>query len=106
MQAKNRASIPDDPVKESNKPGYVTFAQTSAPNSRSTQVFINYGDNSGLDKQRFAPFGKVISGMTSVEKIYAGDREKPNQGSITTEGNTYLKAQFPKLDYIKTATIE
>src|SRR3984885_15058879 len=67
--------IQDDPVKTSNVRTAVTFAQTSEPNSRSTQLFINYGDNSRLDASRFAPFGKVISGMENVDMIYAGDLE-------------------------------
>jgi peptidyl-prolyl cis-trans isomerase A (cyclophilin A) len=106
VQAKFKASIKDDPVKESNKRGYVTFAQTSAPNSRSTQIFVNYKDNSFLDSQRFAPFGQVVSGMDAVDKINADAGEKPNQGSIQSQGNVYLKATFPKLDYVKKATIE
>ena len=106
VQTKFRNSIKDDPVKESNKRGYVTFAQTSAPNSRSTQIFVNYKDNSFLDPQRFAPFGQVISGMDAVDKINSEYGEKPNQGSIQQQGNAYLKAQFPKLDYVKKATIE
>jgi peptidyl-prolyl cis-trans isomerase A (cyclophilin A) len=106
VQAKFKASIKDDPVKESNKRGYVTFAQTSAPNSRSTQIFVNYKDNSFLDSQRFAPFGQVVSGMDAVDKISADAGEKPNQGSIQSQGNAYLKASFPKLDYVKKATIE
>jgi len=106
VQAKWRNSIKDDPVKESNKRGYVTFAQTSAPNSRSTQIFVNFKDNSFLDSQRFAPFGQVTSGMDNVDKITPEYGEKPNQGSIQSQGNTYLKAQFPKLDYVKKATIE
>src|SRR6476660_2827249 len=106
VQTKYRGTIKDDPVKESNKKGYVTFAQTSAPNSRSTQIFINFKDNAFLDSQRFAPFGQVTSGMDNVEKITAQYGEKPNQGSIQSQGNTYLKAQFPKLDYVKKATIE
>jgi peptidyl-prolyl cis-trans isomerase A (cyclophilin A) len=106
VQAKYRSSIKDDPVKESNKRGYVTFAQTSAPNSRSTQIFVNYKDNGFLDSQRFAPFGQVISGMDAVDKINADYGEKPIQASIQQQGNVYLKSQFPKLDYVKKATIE
>ncbi len=100
------ANIPDDPVKESNKRGYVTFAQTAAPNSRSTQIFINFGDNSFLDGQRFAPFAKVVSGMDVVDKINAGYGERPNQGMIQTQGNAYLEKDFPKLDYVKKASIQ
>jgi len=106
VQKKFSGTIKDDPVKESNKRGYVTFAQTSAPNSRSTQIFINFKDNSFLDSQRFAPFGQVISGMDSVQKISAEAGEKPNQGAIQAQGNAYLKAEFPKLDYVKKATIQ
>jgi peptidyl-prolyl cis-trans isomerase A (cyclophilin A) len=97
--------IQDDPVKTSNVRGAVTFAQTSAPNSRSTQLFINFGSNAFLDNQRFAPFGKVVSGMENVDMIYSGDGEKPDQGRITAEGNAYLEKAFPRLDYIKTARI-
>jgi peptidyl-prolyl cis-trans isomerase A (cyclophilin A) len=106
VQAKFKSTIKDDPVKESNKKGYVTFAQTSAPDSRSTQIFVNYKDNSFLDSQRFAPFGQVVSGMDAVEKINADSGEKPNQGMIQSQGNAYLKKDFPKLDYVKKATIE
>jgi peptidyl-prolyl cis-trans isomerase A (cyclophilin A) len=106
VQTKYRGTIKDDAVKESNKKGFVTFAQTSAPNSRSTQIFINYGDNSRLDKDRFAPFGEVTSGMDNVEKINSDSAEKPQQGQIQAEGNKYLKVSFPKLDYVKKATIE
>ncbi len=97
--------IHDDPVKTSNVRGAVTFAQTSAPNSRSTQLFINYGDNSRLDASRFAPFGKVVSGMEFVDQIYSGDAENPDQQQIEQQGNAYLNKAFPNLDYIKTATI-
>lgn len=95
----------DEPTKQSNKKGYITFARTGAPNSRGTQVFINYKDNAFLDNQGFAPFGEVVQGMDIVEKITAQYGEKPNQGEITTSGNAYLSKEFPKLDYIKTATI-
>jgi peptidyl-prolyl cis-trans isomerase A (cyclophilin A) len=99
------ANIPDDPVKESNKRGMMTFAQTSLPNSRSTQFFINYGDNSRLDADRFAPFARVTQGMDVMDKIYSGYGEQPNQGSIQAEGKAYLDRQFPKLDRILSATI-
>jgi peptidyl-prolyl cis-trans isomerase A (cyclophilin A) len=106
VQTKFKDSIKDDPVKESNKRGFVTFAQTSAPNSRSTQIFVNFKDNAFLDSQRFAPFGEVISGMDAVDKINAEYGEKPQQGSIQSQGNVYLKASFPKMDYVKKATIQ
>jgi peptidyl-prolyl cis-trans isomerase A (cyclophilin A) len=97
-------TIKDDPVKQGNKKGYVTFA-TSGPDSRSTQVFVNFKDNSFLDSQKFAAFGRVTEGMAVVEKITAQYGEKPNQGAIQTEGNVYLNKEFPKLDFVKTATI-
>jgi peptidyl-prolyl cis-trans isomerase A (cyclophilin A) len=100
------ANIQDDPKGQSNKKGYVTFAKTNAPNTRSTQVFINYKDNGFLDAQGFTPFGQVISGMDVVEKITSQYGEKPNQGMIQSEGNAYLNKDFPKLDFVKKATIE
>ncbi len=98
------ANIPDDPVKQSNKRGFITFA-TAGPNTRTTQVFINYGDNSRLDADGFAPFGQVISGMEVVDKINPEYREDPMQGLIQREGNAYLMKDFPRLDYVKKATI-
>jgi len=97
--------IPDDPVKTSNVRGTVTFAATASPDSRSTQLFINFGDNARLDSSRFAPLGKVISGMENVDQIYSGDRENPDQSRIQEEGNAYLEKAFPNLDYIKTARV-
>jgi peptidyl-prolyl cis-trans isomerase A (cyclophilin A) len=96
----------DDPVKQSNKRGMVTYAQSSAPNSRSTQLFINYGNNSRLDADRFAPFGEVIEGMDVADQIYSGYGEQPDQGAITNQGKAYLDRQFPRLDRIITAVIE
>lgn len=96
----------DEPVVKSNKPGYVSFAKTNAPNSRSTQIFINYGDNArSLDPQGFAPFGKVISGMDVVSAISSAHGEDPVQQAITMRGSAYLKEAFPKLDFINTARI-
>jgi len=97
--------IADDPVKESNKRGYITFA-TAGPNSRTTQVFINFADNTGLDRQGFGPFGTVTTGMEVVDKINAQYGQKPVQAQIQSQGNAYLNKDFPKLDYVKKATIE
>lgn len=94
----------DDPVKESNKQGYVTFA-TAGPDSRSTQFFINFGDNSRLDATGFSPFGRVVSGMDVVNQINSEYGERPSQRDIETEGNAYLAREFPNLDFIKKASI-
>jgi peptidyl-prolyl cis-trans isomerase A (cyclophilin A) len=104
------ANIPDDPVKTSNKRGTISFA-TAGPNTRTTQVFINFADNSQLDDRGFAPFGQVVSGMNVVDRLNAEYGEGaprgngPNQGRIQMEGNTYLMKGFPRMDYVKKATI-
>ena len=105
------ARIGVDPVKESNLRGYITYAMAGTPDSRTTQVFINFRDNAGLDRQGFAPFGQVSKGMDVVDKLFAGYGEGapsgqgPNQGRVQAEGNAYLMKEFPKLDYIKKASI-
>jgi peptidyl-prolyl cis-trans isomerase A (cyclophilin A) len=99
------APIPDDPVKASNTRGAVTFASTMQPNTRSTHLFINLGDNAKLDSMGFAPIGRVVSGMNVVDDIYPGFGEEPNQDQIAAQGNAYLNKNFPQLDYIKTARI-
>lgn len=103
--AKWDINIMDDEVKQSNQRGYITFAKTGAPHSRSTQVFVNFKDNSFLDSQGFAPFGKVIEGMDVVDKISSAHGESPDQGTLTARGNAYLKSKFPQLDYIRTARL-
>ena len=105
------ANIKDDPVKQSNHRGTITFA-TAGPDTRTTQVFINFGDNAALDGQGFAAFGKVVSGMDVVDQLYNGygegapDGNGPDQGRLEQQGNAYLQKAFPKLDFIKKATIE
>jgi len=104
------ARIKDDPVRISNKRTFVTFA-TAGTNTRTTQVFISFSDNSNLDAQGFAPFGQVVSGMKVVDSLYNGYGEGapggrgPDQGRVQKEGNAYLASAFPNLDYVKKATI-
>jgi peptidyl-prolyl cis-trans isomerase A (cyclophilin A) len=100
-----RANIPDDPVTQNNKRGTLVFA-TAGPNTRTTQLFINFRDNTrSLDPQGFAPFGTVVSGMEVVDKINAEYGEQPDQGRIHEQGNAYLVKSFPRLDFIKRASI-
>ncbi len=104
------ANIPDDKVTQTNKRGRLTFA-TSGPNSRTTQMFINFSNNAGLDGQGFAPIGEVTTGMEVIDKLYAEYGEGapsgrgPDQGQLQAEGNAYLSKSFPKLDKIISAKI-
>ena len=112
MAAWQPATIADDPVTQSNTRGMVTFAKTGAPNSRTTQIFINYGNNARLDGMGFAPFGEVVEGMDVVDALYSGYGEGaprgrgPSQGRIAAEGNAYLERDFPELDYIERTRVE
>jgi peptidyl-prolyl cis-trans isomerase A (cyclophilin A) len=102
--------IQDNPVKQSNKRGYISYAM-AGPGTRTTQLFINYAGNSRLDQMGFAPIGRVVEGMDVVDRLYAGYGEGapqgkgPNQGRLQTEGGDYLTKNFPQLDCIKKATI-
>jgi peptidyl-prolyl cis-trans isomerase A (cyclophilin A) len=105
-----KANIKDDPVVQSNHRGFITYAM-AGPNTRTTQVFINYGNNERLDKDGFAAFGMVTDGMEVVDKLYSGYGEGapggrgPDQGLIGNRGRAYLEQMFPKLDTIKTASL-
>lgn len=104
----SNANIKDDPVTQSNKRGYVTYAKSSQPNSRSTQIFISFQDNSALDAQGFAPFGVIdAEGMKVVEMLYGQYADQPTaeQDEITRLGKAYLDRKYPKLDVIKRATL-
>jgi peptidyl-prolyl cis-trans isomerase A (cyclophilin A) len=103
-------SFKDDPVLKSNVRGWVSFA-TRGPNTRTTQIFINFANNAMLDRQGFSPFAQVVEGMDVVDKLYSGYGEGapkgrgPDQGKIQSEGNAYLKAHFGELDYVKSARL-
>lgn len=105
------ATIKDDPVKGTNTKGMITFAKTGAPDSRTSQVFINFENNARLDKMGFSPFGKIVEGMEVVESLNgeygegAPQGRGPEQGRCQGEGNAYLKKEFPNLDWVKTARI-
>jgi peptidyl-prolyl cis-trans isomerase A (cyclophilin A) len=103
-------SFPDDPVAHSNERGTITFA-TRGPNTRTTQLFINFSDNAQLDGMGFAPFGRIVEGMPIVDRLHGGYGEGapagrgPDQMRIRTEGRDYLAREFPQLDYITSARI-
>ncbi|HEV2493933.1 MAG TPA: peptidylprolyl isomerase [Terriglobia bacterium] len=103
-KAWEHANIQDDPVKQTNRRGGVTFA-TAGANTRTTQLFLNLVDNARLDSMGFAPIGTVVEGMDVVDKLYSGYGESPDQSRITNEGKAYLDKAFPQLDSIKTAVI-
>ena len=96
--------IKDDKVTQSNREGMITFA-SRGPNTRTCQLFINLADNERLDDLGFAPFGKVVEGLDAVKKITSEYGQRPQQPLIQEEGNAYLKKEFPKMDYIKKATV-
>ena len=98
------ATIKDDPVRESNKLGYLTFA-TDGKDSRSTQLFVNLADNLNLDKKGFSPVGRVVKGMDVVKGLYGGYGEAPDQNMLHFKGDRYLEENFPNLDRITAATI-
>jgi cyclophilin family peptidyl-prolyl cis-trans isomerase len=107
QRAWQSANIRDDAVKQSNKRGYLVFA-SAGPNTRTTQVFINLGNNAQLDAQGFSPFGNIVEGMDVVEKFYSGYGDPPrgpDQGRITAQGRAYLDKNFPNLDRIISATL-
>ena len=104
-------SIQDDPVTQSNTRGMLSFA-TRGPNTRTTQFFISFGDNSNLDGMGFSPFAQVrAADMAVVDSLYNGYGEGaprgrgPDQGRMHEEGNTYLRANYPELDYVRSARI-
>jgi peptidyl-prolyl cis-trans isomerase A (cyclophilin A) len=102
--------IQDDPVKQSNKRGYISYAM-AGPNTRTTQLFINYADNARLDQMGFAPIARVVEGLDVVDRLYAGYGEGapqgkgPDQGRLQTEGRDYLTKNFPQVDCITKVTI-
>ena len=102
--------IPDDPVKQRNRKGTLTFA-ASGPAARTTQVFVNMRDNLSLDREGFAPFARIVSGMNVLERLYGGYGDLPPRGTgpdgvaLESQGNTYLDNHFPRLDFIRKAAI-
>lgn len=101
------AQIQDEPVQQTNARGTLTFAKTNLPNTRATQLFINFKDNARLDKMGFAPLGRVVEGMDVVDALHNGYGGSPSsgQGAIAKQGNSWLRERFPELDYIKRAEL-
>ncbi len=107
-EAWEKVRLLDDPANgQSNVRGMLTYGTTGQPNTRGTQLFINYKDNSFLDKQGFVPIGQVVEGMEAVDMLYSeyGSGPQNEQGTIVQQGNKFLQTKYPKLDYIKTATV-
>ena len=107
----SQLQFPDDPVKQGNKRGYVTFAKRG-PSTRTTQVFVNLRDNSNLDSNGFAAFGRVVEGMENLEKLYAGYGEVaalggsgPDAAKLQSMGDEYAQRSFPRLDKIESAKV-
>ena len=100
-----KAYIKPDRAKQSNIRGKLSFATPSDDqNKRTTQVFINYGDNSkAYDSTGYAPFGEVTTSMVMVQRAF--DQLVIDQQMLMTRGNEWLKTAAPQLSYIKTATI-
>ncbi|HET9833024.1 MAG TPA: peptidylprolyl isomerase [Vicinamibacterales bacterium] len=107
-EAWEKARLADDPPNgKSNVRGILTYGTAGQPNSRGTQLFINYKDNSYLDKTGFVPIGEVVEGMELVDMLYAdyGAAPQNEQNTLVSQGNKYMQTKYPKLDYVKTATI-
>jgi peptidyl-prolyl cis-trans isomerase A (cyclophilin A) len=113
-QAWRTRTIPDDPfVGQSNVKGTVAFA-FATPNGRTTQVFFNLADNSPThDTEPFVVFGRVVEGLDVMDALYDGYGEAAlggiragRQDPLFTQGNAYLRAKFPGLDYIRSARVE
>jgi cyclophilin family peptidyl-prolyl cis-trans isomerase len=98
-------NIKDEPVRAKNLRGTVTFAKSGMPDSRTTQIFVNIGNNERLDAMGFAPFGKVVKGLEVIDEINAEYGESPEQEEMESRGNAYLKENYPRLDYIKEVKI-
>ena len=107
----SNSTIKDDPVVKSNTRGYVSFAQTALPDSRTTQLFVNLANNARLDSRGFTPVGRVIDGLNRADAFYGGygdgppSGKGPDQDRMAAEGNEYLIRNYPRLDYVREARI-